>query len=221
MCVQFCLSVAQLAVDNNSDVESDKRIRVGGDINSQIVLNIDSVERKKIRINANGEKNIQEVIQNGVDRESEGEGERERIGEGEGERIGEREGEGEREREGIVLISRPDLANIADVGKKREGGGGEIEGREEVDDGVEDDLNSVMTPSVLLEAAKVAALKGLNDRSGVASVGNAMILFINCFDTGGADRAPASMRKYANQFLIDGQYFTWFVDARRWAGKNM
>ena len=209
MCVQFCLSVAQLAVDNNSDVESDKRIRVGGDINSQIVLNIDSVERKKIRINVNGEKNIQEVIQNGVDRESEGEGERER------ERIGEGEGEG------IVLISRPDLANIADVGKKREGGGGEIAGGEEVDDGVEDDLNSVMTPSVLLEAAKVAALKGLNDRSGVASVGNAMILFINCFDTGGADRAPASMRKYANQFLIDGQYFTWFVDARRWAGKNI
>ena len=200
MCVQFCLSVAQLAVDNNSDVESDKRIRVGGDINSQIVLNIDSVERKKIRINANGEKNIQEVIQNGVDRES---------------------GEGEGEGEGIVLIPRPDLANIADVGKKREGGGGEIAGGEEVDDGVEDDLNSVMTPSVLLEAAKVAALKGLNDRSGVASVGNAMILFINCFDTGGADRAPASMRKYANQFLIDGQYFTWFVDARRWAGKNM
>ena len=116
MCVQFCLSVAQLAVDNNSDVESDKRIRVGGDINSQIVLNIDSVERKKIRINANGEKNIQEVIQNGVDRES-----------GEGEREGEGEGEGE----GIVLIPRPDLANIADVGKKREGGGGEIEGREE------------------------------------------------------------------------------------------
>ena len=200
MCVQFCLSVAQLAVDNNSDVESDKRIRVGGDINSQIVLNIDSVERKKIRINANGEKNIQEVIQNGVDRES---------------------GEGEGEGEGIVLIPRPDLANIADVGKKREGGGGEIAGGEEVDDGVEDDLNSVMTPSVLLEAAKVAALKGLNDRSGVASVGNAMILFINCFDIGGADRAPASMRKYANQFLIDGQYFTWFVDARRWAGKNM
>jgi hypothetical protein len=32
-------------------------------------------------------------------------------------------------------------------------------------------------------------------------------------------RAPASMRKYANQFLIDGQYFTWFVDARRWAGR--
>ena len=30
-------------------------------------------------------------------------------------------------------------------------------------------------------------------------------------------RAPASMRKYANQFLVDGQYFTWFVDARRWA----
>ena len=200
MCVQFCLSVAQLAVDNDSDVESDKRIRVGGDINSQIVLNIDSVERKKIRINANGEKNIQEVIQNGVDRES---------------------GEGEGEGEGIVLIPRPDLANIADVGKKREGGGGEIAGGEEVDDGVEDDLNSVMTPSVLLEAAKVAALKGLNDRSGVASVGNAMILFINCFDIGGADRAPASMRKYANQFLIDGQYFTWFVDARRWAGKNM
>jgi hypothetical protein len=25
------------------------------------------------------------------------------------------------------------------------------------------------------------------------------------------------MRKYANQFLVDGQYFTWFVDARRWA----
>ena len=30
-------------------------------------------------------------------------------------------------------------------------------------------------------------------------------------------RAPASMRKYCNQFLVDGQYFTWFVDARRWA----
>ena len=41
---------------------------------------------------------------------------------------------------------------------------------------------------------------------GVYEFDNAIALFINCFEEGGADRAPASMRKYANQFLLGGDH---------------
>jgi hypothetical protein len=67
-----------------------------------------------------------------------------------------------------------------------------------------------------LASAKAVALRSANDRSGVATLGDALALFINCFDAGGADTAGASARKYANQFLLDGRYFTWFIDAKRW-----
>ena len=174
MCVQFCLSVAELAGDR--------------DLNNQIDLDISSDEDRSEDADVNS-----------------------------GEAGGDGDGKGEKINKSIQNDSNSESDEDRGVGDGKYG----VEGDEEEGEGGEEDtnINDLMTPLLLLEAAKVAALKGLNDRSGVASVGNAMILFINCFDIGGADRAPASMRKYANQFLIDGQYFTWFVDARRWAGK--
>ena len=173
MCVQFCLSVAELAGDR--------------DLNNQIDLDISSDGDRSEDTDVN-------------------------LGEGGG------DGDGKEEKinKSIQNDSNSESDDDSGIGDGKYGVKGEGEGG-----GGEEDsnTNASVTPLLLLEAAKVAALKGLNDRSGVASVGNAMILFINCFDIGGADRAPASMRKYANQFLIDGQYFTWFVDARRWAGK--
>ena len=174
MCVQFCLSVAELAGDR--------------DLNNQIDLDISSDEDRSEGADVNS-----------------------------GEGGGDGDGKVEKINKSIQNDSNSESDEDRGVGDGKYG----VEGDEEEGEGGEEDtnINDLMTPLLLLEAAKVAALKGLNDRSGVASVGNAMILFINCFDIGGADRAPASMRKYANQFLIDGQYFTWFVDARRWAGK--
>ena len=176
MCVQFCLSVAELAGDRDSIVQ---------DFNNQIDLDIssDGVRSEDIDLGGGGR-------------------EEDREGEGVGEEINE--------------SIQNDSNSESDEDRTRVSDKNVVGGVEEED--ADADTNALLTPLLLLEAAKVAALKGLNDRSGVASVGNAMILFINCFDIGGADRAPASMRKYANQFLIDGQYFTWFVDARRWAG---
>lgn len=61
-----------------------------------------------------------------------------------------------------------------------------------------------MEESILFNRTKVEILRRLNDRSGVYEFDNVIALFINCFEESGADRAPASMRKYANQFLLGG-----------------